>query len=203
MDIKENVAQNLVKYRKALSLTQLELAEKLNYSDKAVSKWERGESVPDIYVLKEIATLFGISVDTLISPPKEEKPSIIKQIGRIRLIKGFTSAVAVWLIAVIGFFFLEVIFPIFKDTWLLFIYAVPITLAILLILATVWKKNFWYMIFHSLFWWTLILAIFLALNTHLESPPQKLWEIFLLGIPLQLLIIFSFLYKTERLKKHK
>lgn len=203
MDIKENVALNLIKYRKALSLTQLELAEKLNYSDKAVSKWERAESVPDIYVLQKIADLFGISVDTLISPPREEKPSILKQIGRIRLIKGFASAVGVWLIAIIGFFFLEVLFPVFNDTWLLFIYAVPITLAILLILATVWKKNFWYMIFHSLFWWTLILSVFLSLNVFLANPPSKLWEIFLLGIPLQFLIIFSFLYKSERKKKHK
>ena len=42
MDIKLNLAENLVKYRKHFNLTQAELAEKLNYSDKAVSKWERG-----------------------------------------------------------------------------------------------------------------------------------------------------------------
>ncbi len=203
MDIKENVALNLIKYRKALSLTQLELAEKLNYSDKAVSKWERGESVPDIYVLQNIAELFGISIDTLISPPKEEKPSILKQIGRIRVIKGLTSAVGVWFLAVIGFFCLEVISPIFQHTWLLFIYAVPITLGILLILATIWKKNFTYMIFHSLFWWTLILAVYLSLSVFLTNPPKKLWEIFLLGVPVQFLVVFQFLYKNERIKKHK
>ena len=60
MDIKENLANNIASHRKALKLTQAELAQKLNYSDKAVSKWERGEAVPDLVVLKQIADFFGI-----------------------------------------------------------------------------------------------------------------------------------------------
>ena len=69
MEIKDNLAKNLATYRKSANITQLELAEKLNYSDKAVSKWERGESTPDITVLKQLADLYGVTVDTLISPP--------------------------------------------------------------------------------------------------------------------------------------
>ena len=61
MDIKENFAANLSRYRKAMGITQAELAEKINYSDKAVSKWERGESLPDLVVVKTIADLFGVS----------------------------------------------------------------------------------------------------------------------------------------------
>ena len=71
MDIKENLAENLISYRKAANLTQAELAEKLNYSDKAVSKWERGESFPDLYVLKQIADFYGVTIDTLINEPKK------------------------------------------------------------------------------------------------------------------------------------
>ena len=71
MDIKENLAQNLAYYRKGVALTQAELAEKLNYSDKAVSKWERGESVPDLYVLKQLADFYGVTIDSLISEPNK------------------------------------------------------------------------------------------------------------------------------------
>ena len=50
-DLKLTVARDLADCRRAAGLTQLQLAEKLNYSDKAVSKWERGESLPDVAVL--------------------------------------------------------------------------------------------------------------------------------------------------------
>ena len=58
--IKENIAKNLIKYRKAHNLTQIQLAEKLNYSDKSISKWERQESIPDLVILSNIAKLYGI-----------------------------------------------------------------------------------------------------------------------------------------------
>ena len=66
-DLKVTIAKNIQTLRKNTGLTQSGLAERLNYSDKAVSKWERGESLPDIAVLKEIADLFGVSVDYLLS----------------------------------------------------------------------------------------------------------------------------------------
>ena len=74
-DLKENFAKNLITLRKELKLTQAELAERINYSDKAISKWERGESVPDITVLKGIADLFGVTVDFLITEHVEGKPA--------------------------------------------------------------------------------------------------------------------------------
>ena len=89
MDIKENLSQNLIKFRKASGLTQIELAEKLNYSDKAVSKWERGESIPDLSVLKNIADLYGVTIDTLISPPSHKKPKTLLNLPLKRLIISF------------------------------------------------------------------------------------------------------------------
>ena len=53
------IAENLVYYRKKAQMTQLQLAEKLNYSDKSISKWERGEGVPDIFILAQLAKLYG------------------------------------------------------------------------------------------------------------------------------------------------
>lgn len=65
--MKSIFAQRLSELRREHGMTQLELAEKLSFSNKAVSKWERGESLPDILVLKSIADLFGVTVDDLIS----------------------------------------------------------------------------------------------------------------------------------------
>lgn len=205
MDIKENIAKNLIKYRKALKITQAELAEKLNYSDKAVSKWERAESIPDVYVLHQIALIFGITIDTLISPPKEEKPSILKQIGKIRFTKGVICTALVWLIAIIGFVFLDAITPVLFETWLLFLYALTITFLILFIMTSVWGKTFWNMIFVSIFCWMLIVSTYITLKILLPAPPEKLWELLLIGVPLQIVLVTIFYYTEirSRLKKLK
>ena len=73
-DWKFIIAKNITALRQNRKMTQAELAEKLNYSDKAVSKWERGESVPDVLVLKSIADMFGVSLDYLLEADHEEKP---------------------------------------------------------------------------------------------------------------------------------
>lgn len=76
-DLKNVLAENLIKYRKAANLTQAELAEKINYSDKAVSKWERAAGMPDVDVLKQIADLFGVTVDDMLT--KSDKPARVKR----------------------------------------------------------------------------------------------------------------------------
>ena len=67
--LKHQLGANIVSYRKRIGLTQAGLAEKLNYSDKAVSKWERGESFPDVLTLVQLADLFGITVNDLLLDP--------------------------------------------------------------------------------------------------------------------------------------
>ena len=52
--LKSQIGANLSAYRKRAGMTQAGLAEKLNYSDKAISKWERGESVPDVLILCQL-----------------------------------------------------------------------------------------------------------------------------------------------------
>jgi transcriptional regulator with XRE-family HTH domain len=76
-DYKRIIANNITELRKAVPLTQAELAEKLNYSDKAVSKWERGESIPDVIVLKQIAELFGVTVDYLLEDVHPLKSTVV------------------------------------------------------------------------------------------------------------------------------
>lgn len=196
MDIKENLSVNIARFRKNLNLTQAELAEKLNYSDKAVSKWERGESVPDLTVLKQIADFFGVTIDTLISDPKSIKPlKNTRHLTGRRVIISISSFVLVWLVATMFFVFINTIFPQVTHKWLAFIIAIPISLVILLIFASIWGKNIWNAIFTSLLVWTLILCIYLILIKWVGILSPALWMIFLLGIPLQILIILWFFHQ--------
>lgn len=198
MDIKENLAKNLTLYRKANNLTQLELAQKLNYSDKAVSKWERGESVPDLYILKKLADFYGIKIDTLISEPAKEilPKNSNRKVKRMAIFLCSTGLV--WLVAVLSFAMINLIFSSITHTWLSFFYALPITFILLLVFTAVWKKPWLNTLAISLLIWSTLLAIFLTTLCVLANPPKSLWMIFLIGIPLQLLTLFFFMYRKSK-----
>lgn len=198
MDIKKNLAINLAEYRKANNLTQAELAKKINYSDKAVSKWERAESVPDLAVLKTIADLFETTIDKLIEEPKTDQalPSINKNLPKKRLIICMASGVLVWLVAIATYSLMGVIAPsLLPYAWLSFILAIPITNLVILILTSVWGKTTTNMIITSLLVWSTITSIYLSYNNLSQNPGSTLWLIFLIGIPLQILIFLVFSYK--------
>lgn len=78
-DIRSVIAANITALRTSSGMTQLDLAEKLHYSDKAVSKWERGESVPEIGTLTAIADLFGVPLDYLVRSEHEEPAAAVEQ----------------------------------------------------------------------------------------------------------------------------
>lgn len=197
-DIKDCFAQNLIRYRKHLNLTQAELAEKLNYSDKAVSKWERAESIPDIYTIKSIADFFGTKVDTLISEPKSERPKVNYNLGKKRTILCLAATATVWLVAIVFYAFIDIIFPSLTVTWLSFIYAIPVSAIVLLIFTAVWGKSLGNLIIISLLVWSVLLTVYLTLITSLPVPPKELWEIFLIGIPAQGVAVFWYLYKKVK-----
>ena len=194
IDIKDCFAENLIAYRKSLNLTQAELAEKLNYSDKAVSKWERAESVPDIYTLKQIADFFGTKVDVLISEPKKERPKINYNLGKKRTILCFASTAIVWLVAIMFYAFIHIIFPAITQTWLAYIYAIPVSAIVLLVFTSVWGKSLGNAVILSILIWSTILTVYLTLLHTLPTPPARLWEIFLIGIPAEGVIVFWYLY---------
>ena len=200
MDVKSNFAQNLARYRKSLGLTQGELAERINYSDKAVSKWERGEALPDLEVVKVISEIFGTTIDDLVSEPKpEKKPRLIRNLPVKRAIICLAAAVLVWLVAVMAYAFLGVIVPwLLGKAWLALVVAIPVTFVVTLILTCVWGKNLLNAVFASLLSWTLLLAVYLCLINLLYSPPHTLWMIFLIGVPLQILIILWFSFKKVK-----
>lgn len=195
-DLKQIIAQNIIELRRAKQLTQAELAEKLNYTDKAVSKWERGESLPDIVVLKQIADLFGVNIDYLLQAEhtKEEckAQNADKYKKRNRFIITLLATMLVWLIATIIF----VCFGIFdKYLWTIFVYALPITMIVLLVFNSIWGKPRWNYLFISLLMWSTLVSVYL---TFMEP---NVWLIFIIGIPAQIIIILWSGIKIEKPKK--
>lgn len=197
-ELKDIIAKNITKYRKLSGLTQGELAEKLSYSDKAISKWERAESLPDILVLKQIADIFGISVDALLSteqPKSEEKHlPLLKQ-------KHFLIAILsigiVWVVATICFAFLGMIIPSFKQVWLCFIFAIPASFIVSVVFSFLWGKNIHQAFSLSGLIWSIALALFLTIKN------INIWLVFIIPIPVQILIVIFFSFKDKFFGKTK
>ncbi len=183
-DLKGIIAKNLADLRSKEKLTQAELAARLNYSDKAVSKWERGESLPDITVLKQIADLFSVTVDYLLTEEhdaKAEAPAMGKK-RRHRVIT-WLSAALVWLIATVLFVLARILLPQLLGAWLLFLYAVPVSAVVLLVLNSLWGNRRWNYAIISLLTWSLLLSLFLTVSFNGS------WMLFLLGVPAQIIIL--------------
>lgn len=177
--IKESVAKNICDHRKRLNLTQLQLAERLNYSDKAVSKWERGEAVPDIYILRELSRLFGISVDELIG---NSKPRETVQTHSNKLVISLLSVGTVWLAATVVFAILGLC-NVPLRIWMAFIYALPASAIVGIVFSMLWGRRPLTTILVSLLIWTAALSVFLTF------PTTKLWLIFIIAVPLQALTL--------------
>lgn len=187
-ELKFIIAKNIQKLRQEKGMTQWELAEKLNYSDKTVSKWERGESLPDIVVLKAVADLFEVTLDYLVEEEHDGKP-VTKEIrdGNYRrncyIITG-TSIFIVVLIATLIFGILFMFFPGTEYPWLCYAYAVPAALIVWLVFNSIWfnpRKNFMIV---SLLVWSLLLALYLTFS----MMEYHIIPILLVGIPAQLII---------------
>ena len=204
-DIKDAIAQNIAKYRKALGLTQAELAEKLNYSDKTLSKWERGDSIPDIVTLKQLADLFGITVDLLISddPSRIEFNPLPKKKGKNKkkaVPISLLSVGIVWLIAILAFVALkmqstDIENALFKP-WYIFIYAIPASSIVLLVFSGIWGNNSHVFLNTSVLLWTLTLAVFLTFQTF-----RNAYLLFIIPIPLQIMAFIFFIILKENKQK--
>ena len=155
-DIKRKVAKNITELRILNNMTQMELAEKLNYSDKTISKWERAESSPDISVLVEIADLFGVTLDYLVKADNIEEAVVTHKTKETRYNRRAISYIAeggAWIIAVFAFIITTLIIDKMTFQWLYFVYALPIVLIVKLIFNSVWfnpRHN--YLIISALVW---------------------------------------------------
>ena len=192
-EIKQIAAKNIAALRIESKMTQLELAEKLNYSDKAVSKWERGESIPDVITLKAIADMFGVTVDYLITEHKEdEKPAVTKHTKNNHIMITLISVAAVWLLGTCAYSF-GWIFDAYL--WMAFVVCVPVSAIVMLIFNSIWGKRIWNLYIISALMWSTFLSVFLGVTVYTD---YNIWIIFIIGIPAQVLISLCFGIKTGK-----
>ena len=191
LELKETITNNLIHYRKLNNLTQATLAEKINYSDKAISKWERGESIPDIYTLTMLAELYGITINDLTTNKKQLKPKI-KNHKQNHLIITILSVILVWLAASVTYL-LPSVFKNIPNLWISFIVALPVSFIVLLVFSTLWgtKKTTFLSITGLIL--TIILAVALIFSICLSL--HKAWLLFILFAPLELLNTFWFILR--------
>lgn len=188
-DIKGIIAKNIMELRQANAMTQLELANKLNYSDKAVSKWEHADSMPDISVLVEIADLFGVSLDYLVRDNHNvtvEDHQVKKPAKYSRKAITAISLSLVWLVVSIVFVALSLWKGRVGWHWICFVYAIPVQMILLLVFNSIWfnpRKNYHII---TILMWSLLLSIHLTLLIF----DINVWIIYLLGIPGQIIILF-------------
>lgn len=186
-DLRRIIGRNIVLLRTNSHLTQAEFAQQLHYTDKAVSKWERGDSVPDIAVLKQIADLFGVTVDYLLHEHEESERVLLAE----DVVTKRHNQLLISLIAVIGVWFLAVLA--FATTymatrillWQVFVFAVPVSLVVALVFNSVWGRTRVNYLLISLLLWSILLALYLFLLS------KNLWALFLIGVPGQICVILS------------
>ena len=187
-DLKQIISKNIVSLRNSENMTQAELAEKLNYSDKAVSKWERGESLPDVIVIKQIADIFGVTVDSLLTDNDGAPIRETKQKKTNRRMITLVSVSGLCFIALMTFVVSWIASHAVGNLWLIFIGAVPLTFILLLIFNSIWGKRKRNILIISLLVWTLITFIYLLM---LVCFGMNWYPLFFLGIPGEFAIIFA------------
>ena len=204
--LKKQLGANIAAYRKSHGLTQAGLAEKLNYSDKAVSKWERAESVPDVLTLVQLAELFDVTVNDLLVDPDEILERTDNKMEQVmsaaveratkkkatkRIILGLSSLL-VWFVALLLFVVLSTLD--FPKSWIAFIYAIPADAIVRLSLRSAWKDFRHNQGLVSMIMWGVLISVYMTIMLFVGF---NFWKVFLLGIPGQLAIFLAF-----RLRKH-
>ena len=199
-ELKAIIASNIAELRKGQGMTQQELAACLNYTDKAISKWERGESVPDIMVLKQIADMFGVSVDYLLSETHEaarpvrdevearDEAEAAKRQQSVRA-RGFVTGMSillVWMAAFVLFIVFDTVSvnPLFQ--WFVFACAVCASLILWLVMNSIWfnrRRNY---LIISLLMWSFLILLFMTVWVLAD---RLLWLMFILGVPGQAIIV--------------
>lgn len=185
-ELKTIIGNNLAELRKEKKLTQLELAEKFNYSDKAISKWEKGDTLPDIETLHALCEYYGVTLDYLTHPGnRREKSEFVKVNEEVKIHNNIISSlmmlVIVWMIMVIVYVYVRITDG--RSLWTLFVWAVPASSIVAVICNALWfHKRLVYFISYSVFVWSIITSFYLQF-LYINA-----WPLFLVGIPAEVIL---------------
>jgi transcriptional regulator with XRE-family HTH domain len=209
--LKNQIGANIAMQRKRAGLTQAGLADKLNYSDKAVSKWERGESMPDVLTLMQLAEQFEISVGELLEDPNQlpgnpgKLEKAMTQVSEKALRRKANKNVILGLSSTLVWFVALLVFVVISSfdlpySWIAFFYAVPINAIVLLSLRSAWHDFRWNRALISIIVWGFLVSIYTTFLVFLQF---NMWKMFLLGIPGEIATTLWFrLFRPEKDHEH-
>lgn len=196
-DIKPIIAKNLAYFRKENGLTQAQLAQMLNYSDKAISRWELGDTLPDINVLCQICEFYGIDLNTLTSEEVEYTAGLKKDGPTkpvvYRVCIGLLTISVVWLVAVLVFVYSGMMGGSYE--WIAFVAALPLSCLVIWLTGLKVRMNTVVKVVNnSIMVWTFLLFVYLwfLINGY------NFWAFFLVGLPVQAMIILYIWVKKYR-----
>lgn len=202
-DINKIIGKNLMTLRKDKKLTQVELAEIFNYSDKSISKWETGESLPSVEVLYQLAKYYGTSLDSLTREDfkieKMEEKKVRDKLLPAHLVITLLATSVVWLLATIAFVSVKLTYSI--NYGMIFLWALPISCVVLLVFNAIWGRTYLTFAILTLLNWSILTSIHVQV---LITLGENIWPIYLLGIPLQIaIILWNILVQKPRTRKPK
>lgn len=188
-DLKKIIAKNLTELRKEKKYTQQDVGNLVQYSDKAVSKWEKGESLPDIDVLYQLCNIYGVTLDYLTHEGSfEEKKDFIipKSEHRNKIIITALFSSIIWMAVIIVYVYLNLYQKI--NIWTIYIWALPVNCILLLYFNFRWGRRLWFIILISIFVWSLITAFFIQI-LYSSDFQYNYWMLFLIGVPIQIALV--------------
>ena len=184
----------MIALRRAKGLTQIELGEKINYSDKTISKWEKGDSCPNVEAVYRHAKFYDVSVDDLLSADFKNESAgnaARRQRRYSKLIISCLAVIAVWIIATV--IFSVSLINATPAPWTVFVSAMPVSAVVVLVFNSMWGNTRYNYLIISILLWTLLASIFLGALEY----ARILWVIFLIGIPIQISIVLWSLLKKR------
>lgn len=189
-DVRPIISKNLAKLRKEKGLTQAELAEKLSYSDKAVSRWEHGDTLPDVNVLCELCDFYGISLNDLISEDCkiEEVTQKKKQMNEIKLWRCILSGAIIWFLATVIYIY-SLAFNPDKNPWILFVISAPLSMLLFCLFGKGLFNNLTMFILTSCIMWLIFASVFFSI---LAYGGYNFWQLFIVGVPIEVIIFLTF-----------
>lgn len=196
-DVKDILSSNLLLLRKNKGITQKDLSEGINVSDKSISRWERGDSVPDLQALKDLAVFYDVSVDYLLSERQdisENKQKYLQKVQRLTKLRQIIITLmlicSVWLVGSFLFVYFMTVYSV--NMWQVFLWCVPSSFATICVTNFMWKYSKLDILYYSVFIWSLLLSVYFQLYEY------NFYFVFIIGVPVQVaILLYSVLKKNK------
>ena len=189
-NIREVVAKNLATLRKENQLTQVELAQKINFSDKAISRWEKGEVLPDIETLQKLSAVFNVPMASILEPQEEGHKTKFVKPAKKEILSQIFLICEIWVIMSVAYAYINIARG--ANLWQIFLWGIPATALFLLYQNRKTNNNLLNFIYGTLFVWSFITCLYLHM---IELHP---WYFYILGVPIQGMLVVRYLFNYKK-----